>query len=48
MDRPKKQSRWVRNSGIPRYDESTLNYILKKYREADGWFHGARVTRRSR
>ncbi len=46
-DKPKKRSRWVRNSGAPRYDGATEEYILSRYREADGWHRGAKVTKRA-
>lgn len=43
MSKPKRQSRWVKDSGIPRYDERTLSSILNRYHESPGWFRGARV-----
>jgi len=42
----KKKSRWVRGSGVDRYDKKTDEYIQSTFREADGWYNGARVTRK--
>ena len=41
----KKRSRWIIGSGVPRYTPEQRKG-LSKYREADGWRNGARVTRR--
>ncbi len=46
MDKPKRKSRWVRDSGIPRYDKPTEDYILSRYRELPGWHRGAKVVKR--
>lgn len=44
----KTRSRWVKDSGIPRYDERELAGILRRYREGDGWHRGAKVTKRAK
>ena len=38
------RSRWL--AGNVRYDQKTLDYILRHYREPEGWSKGARVQRR--
>ena len=42
----KRKSRWVKNSGVLRYDKATEDYIIKRYHESPGWHRGATVTRR--
>jgi len=37
----RKASRWMK--GATRYDKKTEDLIQTKYREGDGWRHGAKV-----
>lgn len=46
MVETKRKSRWVRNSGVPRYDKATEDYIINRYREQPEWHNGARVRKR--
>lgn len=41
--KPKRKSRWVRDSGIPRYDKRTLDAIGDVYIEGKDWHNGAKV-----
>jgi hypothetical protein len=41
-DKPKKRSRWVKDSGVDRYPKA-LDRDLEKYRPQKGWKNGARV-----
>ena len=40
---PIRQSRWVKKSHIDRYDKHALQYIADHFREAAGWWRGARA-----
>ncbi len=41
-DKPKCRSRWVKGSGVPRYDKRTYD-ALDVFVEEAGWHHGARI-----
>jgi hypothetical protein len=41
--RKKRKSRWVKGSGVPRYDKKTLDVIMDKYVETPPFRHGAKV-----
>jgi len=43
--KPIKQSRWVKKSKVDRYDKNGLTYIADHFREAAGWWRGARARR---
>lgn len=39
-EKPKKKSRWVKDSGVDRYPKGTE---LDKYRSPPGWHRGAKL-----
>ncbi len=45
---PVRKSRWVRGSGVLRYEAKVLDTLRELFHEADGWRNGARVVKRGR
>ena len=43
--KPKRNSRWVAGSGVPRYDKKTLDTITDQYGEEAGWHRAARIAK---
>lgn len=42
-ENPKRNSRWVIGSGVPRYDKKTEDALVEQFGEEAGWHRAARI-----